>query len=112
MFEKAGKFYADWRDKAGKRKRKSFNSAKAALVHEADMRSIAHPKQKTLGRPSPRYLASKSSGGKQNEGHTKKQPHSSLSQRLAVSPRINSPKRTSSKSCTQSRATVTPIRQR
>jgi hypothetical protein len=66
MFEKDGKFYADWRDRSGKRKRKSFTSKRAGLRFEEEMKEQAHPKKKTLGRPSPRYLASKSDSGKKN----------------------------------------------
>lgn len=55
MFEKNGKFYADWRDRSGKRLRKSFTSKRAALMFEADQRELAHPKQNARGqalRPS------------------------------------------------------------
>jgi hypothetical protein len=34
MFEKQGRFYADWRDTSGKRIRKSFGSKRAALQYE------------------------------------------------------------------------------
>jgi hypothetical protein len=54
MFEKQGKFYADWRDKAGRRKRKSFTSPRAALRHEADQKEAAHPKQSGAVRLWPR----------------------------------------------------------
>lgn len=44
MFEKAGKFYADWRTSQGTRVRKSFTSRRAALQFEAQQRDLAHPK--------------------------------------------------------------------
>jgi hypothetical protein len=53
MFEKDGKFYADWRDKRGNRKRKSFTSKRAALRHEEEQKELAHPKKKARGRISP-----------------------------------------------------------
>jgi hypothetical protein len=34
MFEKNGKYYADWRDRTGRRQRKSFTSQRAALRYE------------------------------------------------------------------------------
>ncbi len=50
MYEKNGKFYADWRDRSGKRLRKSFTSERAALRFEAEQKELAHPKTKALGR--------------------------------------------------------------
>jgi hypothetical protein len=49
MFEKAGKYYADWRDRTGARKRKAFKSERAALLHESQQKELAHPKKKALG---------------------------------------------------------------
>jgi hypothetical protein len=54
MFEKDGKYYADWRDRAGTRKRKSFTSRRAALQYEADQKEIAHSIR--LQCPHPRVL--------------------------------------------------------
>jgi hypothetical protein len=53
MFEKDGKFYADWRDKRGARKRKSFTSKRAALRHEEEQKELAHPKKRARGAISP-----------------------------------------------------------
>ena len=39
MFQKGQKYYADWRDQSGNRKRKSFTSRRAALQHFAALRS-------------------------------------------------------------------------
>jgi hypothetical protein len=44
MFQKNGRYYADWRDKSGRRLRQSFTSKRAALQHEAEQKAIAHPK--------------------------------------------------------------------
>jgi hypothetical protein len=41
MFKKQGKFYADWRDKSGTRKRKAFTSQRAALKFEAQQKDFA-----------------------------------------------------------------------
>lgn len=57
MFEKSAKFYADWRDHKGTRKRKSFNTARAALQFEAAQKEIAHPKPRAQGRTLPRFSA-------------------------------------------------------
>lgn len=63
MYEKAGKFYADWRDRTGARKRRSFKSERAALRFEAEQKELAHPKKKALGRPLPAYSAPKLNAG-------------------------------------------------
>jgi hypothetical protein len=52
MFEKQGKFYADWRNDTGKRIRKSFNSKRAALQFEAEQKGRSHPKKKARGNQS------------------------------------------------------------
>jgi hypothetical protein len=62
MFEKAGKFYADWRDRKGARKRKSFKSSRAALTFEAEQKELAHPKSPARGRMSRNYFSSNSQG--------------------------------------------------
>jgi hypothetical protein len=43
MFEKGGKFYADWRDAARVRHRNAFTSARAALTYEKQKREAARP---------------------------------------------------------------------
>ncbi|HEV2487570.1 MAG TPA: hypothetical protein VGT08_18755 [Terracidiphilus sp.] len=65
MFEKSGKYYADWRDQSGRRLRKSFTTARAALTHEAQQREDAHPKKRALGRPSPKFSTPRSRAAKQ-----------------------------------------------
>lgn len=54
MFEKNGKFYADWRDRKGTRKRKSFTSQRAALRFEEEQKELAHPKPPARVKLSPR----------------------------------------------------------
>lgn len=55
MYEKAGKFFADWRDAKGNRKRKSFTSPRAALRFEAEQKELANPKRKGRGTQLPTY---------------------------------------------------------
>jgi hypothetical protein len=59
MFEKSGKFYADWRERDGSRVRKSFTSKRAALAHENEMKALAHPKRRARGLQSPKDFAPK-----------------------------------------------------
>lgn len=51
MFEKQGKYYADWRDRRGRRHRKSFGSKRAALKFEEEQREIEHPKIRAAEKP-------------------------------------------------------------
>lgn len=62
MYEKDGKFYADWRDKRGARKRKSFRTERAALIFEREQKEIAHPKRKAKGQQSPNSFTLSSLG--------------------------------------------------
>jgi hypothetical protein len=41
MFIKRGKFYADWRDKDGRRRRKNFGTANAAMRFEQEQKAQA-----------------------------------------------------------------------
>jgi hypothetical protein len=54
MFIKNNKFFADWRDASGRRLRKSFSTAKAALAYEAGQR-LQNPKQMAGGRSRKSY---------------------------------------------------------
>ena len=76
MFEKAGKFYADWRDKTGARKRKSFTSKRAALKHEEEQRTAAHPRP-APGQQSPRFSAHALAGSHPAQPNSKQQKSSS-----------------------------------
>jgi hypothetical protein len=55
MYEKSGKFFADWRDRKGNRKRKSFTNARAALRFEEEQKELARPKLKARAKLSPRF---------------------------------------------------------
>ncbi len=107
MFEKAGRYYADWRDTTGKRLRKSFTSKRAALQHEADQKAIAHPRGLATGRQSQPY----SSPGRtaRTAGAVSTKRPSSSSRKPDRKPRATSPTRTRSKSTRRSGATVIPI---
>jgi len=53
MFKKDNKFYADWRDKQGKRKRKSFTSKRTALTYETEQKQLNRRKRKKKAVPPP-----------------------------------------------------------
>ena len=55
MFEKQGKYFADWRDQTGRRQRKSFTSQRAALRFEEEQKELAHPKTQARAKLSPRF---------------------------------------------------------
>lgn len=57
MNEKNGKYVADWREKNGRRRRKTFTSKHAALRFEAEQKELAHPKQNARGNRSPSSYA-------------------------------------------------------
>jgi len=57
MFEKAERYYADWRDTNGTRLRKSFTSKRAALQFEAEQKELAHPKIPAREQHWPRFSA-------------------------------------------------------
>jgi hypothetical protein len=78
MFEKQGKFYADWRDHAGKRLRKCFTTKRAALQFEAEQKELAHPKPSARGLRSPRSSAPSISACRPAARSTKRPSVSSL----------------------------------
>lgn len=88
MFEKAGRFYADWRDDNGKRLRKSFTSKRAALQFEAEQKEATHPKHKALGQHSPKFSAPNSATRPHpTKAVTSTKPQSSSSLKLVRSRR-------------------------
>jgi len=99
MFEKQGRFYADWRDASGKRLRKSFKSKRAALQFEAEQKGLAHPKPKARGIRLPGSFSPHSSAT--GNGRTEARPRPSSPLR-AVSRPTNSPHPTPKKSTTHS----------
>jgi hypothetical protein len=90
MFEKAGKYYADWRNDDGKRLRKSFTSKRAALQFEAEQKEATHPKNKALGIHSPKFSAPNSATRPpQTKADTSMRQQSSSSLKLVRSRRKN-----------------------
>uniref|UniRef100_A0A372ILM8 Uncharacterized protein n=1 Tax=Paracidobacterium acidisoli TaxID=2303751 RepID=A0A372ILM8_9BACT len=62
MFEKNGRYFADWRDTSGRRRRKSFPSAKQARRHEAKEQAASKKGKRSAQSLRGRALTSKSSG--------------------------------------------------
>lgn len=100
MFEKNKKFYADWRDRSGKRLRKSFTSKRAALMFEAEQRELAHPKQNARGQA----LRQSSSRSRQAAKAITSKPPLRSSQQRAISDRTSLPLLMLSKSMKRSGA--------
>ncbi len=44
MFQKGEAYFADWRDRKGKRKRKSFETPESAIAYEDAQKAVARPK--------------------------------------------------------------------
>jgi hypothetical protein len=89
MYEKAGKFYADWRQGDGTRRRKSFTSKRAALQFETEQKEIAHPKMQAHGTPSPKSFAPHSSDLKPGKVTIGTKPQNRSSLKLVASRRKN-----------------------
>lgn len=100
MFEKQGKFYADWRDRTGKRKRKSFSTSRAALRFEEEQKELARPRLRLVGKPSHK---SSSTSPASRSTQPLPQPPASSSRLLAVCTRATSAKPTQSKSIRRSK---------
>ena len=49
MYQKGNLYYADWRDKKGVRRRKSFSTMEEAEHHEAPQKRTARPKKQRGG---------------------------------------------------------------
>jgi hypothetical protein len=84
MFEKSGKFYADWRDTSGNRLRKSFATKRAALQYEAEQKELAHPKSPAQGLQRPKSFAPRSSAPKPTPTKTAHKPANSSSRKLVT----------------------------
>jgi hypothetical protein len=75
--EKNGKYVADWREKSGRRRRKTFTSKHAALRFEAEQKELAHPKQKARGNQSPSSYAQPQRTGRMAIAMRQHEPSSS-----------------------------------
>jgi hypothetical protein len=96
MFEKSGKYYADWRDRSGQRLRKAFTSKRAALLYEQEQKELAHPKQKARDSQSPKFSRLNCVGGSTTTQTMPRSPKRSSGLQV-VSRRANSPARKSLK---------------
>jgi len=87
----AKKFFADWRDENGVRKRKAFLTASAAKAHQFHMQGIIRRK-KAQAKAGP--ATSSRRGQKARTAHARKS-HTSSAKQSAISRRSKSKKRTS-----------------
>jgi len=92
MFQKQGKFYADWRDKSGKRLRKSFTSKAAALQFEAEQKDLAHPTTQARGQRSPKCSAPTSTGTTTETAAKSRAPKRSSLSLVVSRPRSSGPR--------------------
>jgi hypothetical protein len=83
MFEKSGKFFADWRDEDQRRRRKSFKTPRAAMLYETQMRERSS-KRRAQGQRWPKSCADTSSGQ-----HTKTVTRSTKPQKRSSTSRGN-----------------------
>lgn len=104
MFEKNGKFYADWRDRSGRRLRKSFETKRAALQYEAEQKTKAHPNERARGRQLP---ASSAHSSRVRATRQRGKPVSSSSPKREASHQANSQPPTSSTRTPRSPKVVT-----
>ncbi len=51
MYEKNGKYFADWTDDSGRRKRKSFTTKRAATAYEQAMKEARNPRTTRVAQP-------------------------------------------------------------
>jgi hypothetical protein len=93
MFEKQGRYFADWRDQRGQRKRKSFHTERAALTFEAEQKELAHPKTPARGRRSP--VSYSPNSAPHRAALISFKPRASSSARVATSALTSSAPRTS-----------------
>jgi hypothetical protein len=118
MFTKHNRFYADWRDRRGVRKRKAFLTAADATRFEMEQQAKAHPKKQDTERASKRSSVpmvqrgeSKSAETK-SEGRTTATRHSDSSKlRAGSKPKTSrkpTPKPSSPVGTTSRRARATP----
>jgi hypothetical protein len=95
MYIKGNKFYADWKDEDGHRRRKSFSTAKAALAYQGAQRKSNPIRAKRESRPSSSPLRTNMSKKQITTIHTERQESSQ--QQQATSTQANSQKHTHTK---------------
>jgi len=82
MYEKHNRFYADWRDRRGNRKRKAFLTAKDTERYELEQKAKARPRTQGTARPSTISFVPttpRGSSKKTKPDHTQNTPHSNSS---------------------------------
>lgn len=95
MFEKDNRFYADWRDRKGVRRRKAFTTADAAQLHEETQKNASRPKRKGAGLRSTQSSAPSVPLGTQPTPTPIRAMRLKTSKKLAAArPRRNSTQRT------------------
>jgi len=67
MHQEHNRFYADWYDRKGKRRRKAFLTAEAATAHELEQKAQSRPKKIGPAPKSPRSSAPISKRGNLKE---------------------------------------------
>lgn len=66
MYTKGSRFYADWRDRRGNRRRRAFATQQEAITWEEEQKRLAHPKKAGPAHKSPRSSGPTSKRGKQS----------------------------------------------
>lgn len=95
MYMKGNLYLADWYDRKGKRKRKSFATAAAAQAYEDSQKAIVRPKKKGEGQPLRKLSPdSSASGGEVRKGGQ----YARSSRSLAQSDHATLPRSTSTRS--------------
>lgn len=88
MYQKNAAYFADWRDRKGRRHRKSFPTAALALQHQQEQRAHTHP-QKAKEPPSPRSLRRNSHARASNKATSRGSRKHSSQLRAVSTPRTS-----------------------
>jgi hypothetical protein len=107
MYQKDNRFYADWRDRRGVRRRKAFTSADAATAYEEEQKNAARPKTRGAGLQLPRSSAP----GRQRGPRSNTKTAIPRTQTLTTQPKLSSLRQAAKPSKT-SPNTISPSRQR
>lgn len=88
MHQEHNRWYADWYDRKGKRRRKAFLTPEDATAYESQQKAIAHPKKKG---PAPNSL--RSSAPTSKRGNPKEPAHTAAAKQCSTSAKPSSAKR-------------------
>lgn len=104
MYEKHNRFYADWRDRRGVRRRKAFTTADAATAHEVAQKAVARPHGGAVALPSqPSSRGTSKPPSRPARTSTSSSQKNTSSRSQGRSARATSVKQTSSKSSRKGR---------